>query len=155
MVPFGAMPTATLQPDLLGRDRSIIPGGSDGEESICLQCGRPGFYPCSVMSDSATPWTIAHQAPLSIGFSSQEYLSELPCHPPGDLPDPGIEPMSPALAGGFFTTRSSLLRDWFPCAGAVLSLAQTHRGCLTKSSACGRLWQFAHPRPLSPQQGLG
>ena len=50
---------------------------------------------------------LAHQAPLSMGFSSQEYWSGLPCPLPGDLPDPGIKPtslMSPALAGGFFTT---------------------------------------------------
>ena len=55
---------------------------------------------------SATPWTIARQAPLSMGFSRQEYWSGLPCPPPGDLPDPEIEPGSPAapsLAGGFFT----------------------------------------------------
>ena len=45
----------------------------------------------------ATPWTIACQAPLSMGFSSQEYWSGLPCPPPGDLPDPGIKPVSPAL----------------------------------------------------------
>ena len=44
------------------------------------------------------------QAPLSMGFSGQEYWSELPCPPPGDLLDPGIEPASPALAGGFFST---------------------------------------------------
>ena len=44
----------------------------------------------------ATPWTVAHQAPLSMGFSRQEYRSGLPCPPPGDLPDPGIKPMSPA-----------------------------------------------------------
>ena len=47
------------------------------------------------------------QAPLSMGFSRQEYWSGLPRPPPGDLPDPGIKPvslMSPALAGGFFTT---------------------------------------------------
>ena len=47
--------------------------------------------------------SIAHQAPLSIGFRRQEYLSGLPFPSPGDLPDPGIEPTSPALAGGFFT----------------------------------------------------
>ena len=55
----------------------------------------------------ATPWTVAHQAPLSLGFSRQEYWSGLPFPPPGDLPDPGIElmsPVSPALAGRFFTT---------------------------------------------------
>ena len=45
----------------------------------------------------ATPWTVAHQAPLSMGFSRQESWSGLPCPPPGDLPDPGIEPESPAL----------------------------------------------------------
>ena len=46
-----------------------------------------------------TPWAIVHQAPLSMGFSKQEYWSGLPCPPPGDLPDPGIKPTSPALAG--------------------------------------------------------
>ena len=45
----------------------------------------------------ATSWTAAHQAPLSMGFSRQEYWSRLLCPPPGDLPDPGIEPESPAL----------------------------------------------------------
>ena len=54
-----------------------------------------------------TLWTAAHQAPLSMGFSRQENWSGLPCPPPEDPPDPGIEPtclVSPALAGGFFTT---------------------------------------------------
>ena len=47
------------------------------------------------MSDSfRPPWTIARQAPLSMGFSTQEYWSGLPCPPPGNLPDPGIEPVS-------------------------------------------------------------
>ena len=45
----------------------------------------------------ATPWTAAHQAPLSMGFSRQEYWSGLPFPSPGDLPDPGIEPRSPTL----------------------------------------------------------
>ena len=51
------------------------------------------------MSDQLfeTPRTVAHQAPLSMGFSRQEYWSGLPFHSPGSLPDPGIEPMSPAL----------------------------------------------------------
>ena len=64
-------------------------------------------HECSVVSDSATPRTVAHQAPLSMGFSRQEYWSGLPLPSPGDLSDPGIEPaslVSPALAGGFFTT---------------------------------------------------
>ena len=56
------------------------------------------------MSDYfATPWTVACQAPLFMGFPGQEYWSELPFPSPGDLSDPGIKPMSPALAGGFFT----------------------------------------------------
>ena len=42
----------------------------------------------------ATLWTVAQQAPLSMGLSRQEYWSELPCRPPGDLPHPGIEPVS-------------------------------------------------------------
>ena len=54
----------------------------------------------------ATLWTVARQAPLSMGFSRQEYWSGLTCPPPGDLPDPGMKPvplMYLALAGGFFT----------------------------------------------------
>ena len=78
----------------------------------------------SVVSDSATPWTGAHQSPLSMGFCRQEYWSGLPCPSPGDLPNSRIKPtlpidsllsepqesfnprllMSPILAGGFFTT---------------------------------------------------
>ena len=64
----------------------------------------------SVMFDSAIPWTVAHQAPLSMGFSSQEYWSGLPYPPPEDLLDPVIGPislMSPVLAGGFFTTSTT------------------------------------------------
>ena len=62
----------------------------------------------SVVSDSfVTPWTVARQAPLSMGFPWQEYERGLPFPPPGDFHNPGIEPtcpVSPALAGGFFTT---------------------------------------------------
>ena len=57
-----------------------------------------------------TPWTAAHQAPLSMGFPRQEYRSGLPCPPPGDLPDPEIKLkslMSPALAGRFLTTSTT------------------------------------------------
>ena len=52
------------------------------------------------------PWTVGHQAPLFTGLSRQEYWSRLPCPPPVDLPDSGIEPVSlksPVLVGGFFT----------------------------------------------------
>ena len=49
-----------------------------------------------------TPWTVAHQAPLTMGFSRQEYWSGLPFPPPGDLPNLAIEPESPALPADFY-----------------------------------------------------
>ena len=55
----------------------------------------------------ATSWTVAHQASLSMGFFRQEYWSGLPLPSPGDLLDPGIEPVSPALAGRSFTAQPS------------------------------------------------
>ena len=58
----------------------------------------------------ATPWTVANQAPLSMGFSRQDYWSGLQCSPRGDLPNPGIKPAfltSPALARRFFTTNTT------------------------------------------------
>ena len=64
----------------------------------------------------ATPWTVAHQAPLSMGFSRQNYWRALPSPPPGDLPDLGIKPaslMCPALADRFFT--ASVAWEATPC----------------------------------------
>ena len=64
-------------------------------------------WSCPTLCD---PWTVADQAPLSMGCSRQEYWSALPCPPPGDLPNPGIKPTSfatPDLAGGFFTTSAT------------------------------------------------
>ena len=58
-----------------------------------------------------TLWTIACQAPLSVGFPKQEYWSGLPFASPQDLPDPGIEPVAPALATGFFTTEPPVKPD--------------------------------------------
>ena len=59
----------------------------------------------------AAPWTVPHQAPLSMEFFRQEYRSGSPVPTPGYVPDPGIKPaslVSPALAGGFFTTSTTL-----------------------------------------------
>ena len=64
----------------------LSPGG---ESLVCLVA--------QLYLTLATPWTAVCQAPLSIGFSRQEYLSGLPCPAPGDLPNPGIEPRPPAL----------------------------------------------------------
>jgi len=56
-----------------------------------------GYNETLNMSQEVTPWTAAHQAPPSMGFSRQEYGSGVPFPPPGDLPNPGTEPRSPAL----------------------------------------------------------
>ena len=75
-----------------------------------LALGEWGIVVCMLIppSDrlSVTPWTVVpHQAPLSLGVPRQECWSGLPFPPPGYLPNPGIEPESSALAGGFFTTQ--------------------------------------------------
>ena len=69
-----------------------ISGSDFAKKEVCV-C-------CSVMSDSATPWTVAHQAPLSMGFPRQEYWSGVPFPSPGDLPDLGIKPRSSVLQTG-------------------------------------------------------
>ena len=78
-----------------------------------------------------TPWTVACQAPLATGFSRQEYWRGSPWPPPGDLPDPGIEPASltsPASAGGFFTTRAT----W----EALCIYVQIHKGVCVHVCKC-------------------
>ena len=60
----------------------------------------------------ATPWTVAHQACPSMGFSRQEYWSGVPFPSPGDLPDPGIEPRSPALQADTLTSEPHLEKDY-------------------------------------------
>ena len=88
---------------LIMRDEQNIPPHIHMHTHICscvLRC-----FSCAQLF--ATLWIMAHQVPLSMGFPGQKDWSELPCPPPGDLPDPGIQPvslMSPALAGGFFIT---------------------------------------------------
>ena len=67
-----------------------------------LEEGRSGVKSLSRVRLFVTPWTVVHQAPLSIAFSTQEYWRGLPCPPPEDLPNPRIEPKSlasPPLAG--------------------------------------------------------
>ena len=89
---------------------------------------------CQVMSDSfVTPWAIAHQAPLSMGFPRQRHWSGLSFPSPGDLLDPGIKLTSPALAGGFFITEPHAY---------VLSRFSRVRLCAT-------LWTAALQAPLS------
>ena len=84
------------------------------QTSGLLHCSLVGFsallLSCSVVSDSATPWTVTHQPLLSMGFYRQEYCSGLPCLPPEDLPYPGLEPASYMSCIGrlvFFTTSAT------------------------------------------------
>ena len=96
----------------------------------------------------ATPWTVTNQAPLSTGFSRQEYWSGLPFPPPGELPDPGIELeslVSPALAGGSFATGKNPHHLGSPQApGLNASTSGPLADCLPR----GSLSLFA---PWSPQ----
>ena len=80
---------------------------------------------------SVTPWTVACQALLSMGFSRQEYWSGLRCPPPGDLPNTGIKPVSlpsPALAHRFFYhwRHPGRTSDWIDCAYRKISKILTH-----------------------------
>ena len=87
------------------------------------------------------PWTVAHQAPLSMGFSRQGYWSGLPCPPPGDLPDPGIESASPALAGRFFTDSEPQGKPKSTGVGE----SEVTQSCPTLCDP----WTVAHQAPLS------
>ena len=83
-----------LQSRAISRRYSLQIARSGGTPAVCLV---PLYLIVVVLSLSrvwlfATPWTVARQAPLSVGFSKQEDCSRLPCPPPGDLPDSGIKP---------------------------------------------------------------
>ena len=87
----------------------------------------------SVVSDScATPWTVAHQAPLSMGFSRQEYWRGMPFPPSAELPDPGIEPESPELTGGFFTTIIPRKQIKFTSKWKVISIPKFYKMRISK-----------------------
>ena len=131
------MPLGDVGPwkEVVGINKVVRSSKKNGDSNLCFECGLENciFLYCGspsifaelkiykyLLSESSamlnrfsrvwlcvTPWTVAHQLPLSVGFSRQEYWSGLPCPPSGDLPDPGIEPaslMPPALAGRFFPT---------------------------------------------------
>ena len=83
----------------------------------------------------ATTWAVAHQAPLSMGFSRQEYWSGLPCPPPGDLPNPGIEPWSPALQASSSLTelqgKPHMYQYFIPCLAELYSIVWIYHFCLS------------------------
>ena len=76
---------------LTGIQRNSSDGGKFTRAGVCVL----SHFSCAQLFE--TPWTVAHQAPLSLGFSRQEYRGGLPFPSPGDLPNPGIEPGSPTL----------------------------------------------------------
>ena len=116
----------------------------------CYTRERRSLCACQVtlvLSDSVTQWAAAHQAPLSMEFSRQEYGSGLPHPPPGDLPKPGMEPLflsSPALVAGFFTPSATweAQRRWLYNGKRICSTGWwnndlcTHSilGCVSKKS---------------------
>ena len=96
-----------------------------------------------------TLWILAHQAPLSMGFSKQEYWSQLPCPPPGDHPYPSLT--SPALTGRFFTTDT--IWETFTMSTISSSFWIFNLLCMcAKSLSCvqlfATLWTVAHRTPL-------
>ena len=90
--------------------------GTDLYTLLMCVCLRSHF---SHVQLCATLWTVAHQAPLPMGFSKQEYWSGLPCPPPGHLPNPGIELRSPAL--GQILTDGATGKPIYVCNGILLS----------------------------------
>ena len=102
-----------------------------------LQIRKSESVSRSVVSASATPWTAARQAPLSMEFSRRECWSGLPFPFPGDLPNPGIKPTSPVLADDFFTiwgTREQITdKDLLPSMGTLQSSVMAYTGKQSKN----------------------
>ena len=89
----------------------------------------------------ATPWTVAHQAPLSMGFSRQEYWSRLPCPPPGDLYNPALKPVFPAA--------SALQADFL-----LLNQRGSPHWSIRSDQSLSRVWLFATPWIAAHQASL-
>ena len=102
---------------------------------------------CGVLSHVqlfVTQWTVAYQAPVTMGFSRPEYWSGVPFPTPGALPNPGIEPvslMSPALAGGFFTTRATTVETTPDVNNSLTGKASSHH-YLTSIRKAREAWEL-------------
>ena len=105
---------------------------------LLLSLYSSGLFSRSAMSDSATTWAIAHQALLFTGSPRQEQQGELPFPSPGDLPNQRIKPMSPALAGRFFTTE--------PLGTPVYVIVCVH---VSNHPVASTLWIVTQQVPLS------
>ena len=97
-----------------------------------------------------TPWAVAHQAPMSVEFSRQEYWSGLPCPSPGDLPDPGIEPVSPALQADSLPSEPPGKPSWiYKTTSKVANIIGRHAACFSYASG---LWAGAFKVPRGWQR---
>ena len=117
-------PLCPLTSQLLG-----MHSGGVGEEGGGCVCVCVCVCVCSLLSCVrllATPWTVAHHAPLSMEFFRQEDWSRLPFPSPGDLPNPGIEPRAPEFQAGFFTIWANTLDLLKLFLNAVLSHTKGH-----------------------------
>ena len=106
-LPLGLVATWPRQAPKPWSDPTTSRGGRTTPLVFLLSCTLSHFSPVRFFAIS---WTVIPQVPLSMGFPRQEYWRGLPSPPLEDLPDSGIEPaplMSPALAGGFFTTNAT------------------------------------------------
>ena len=120
----------------------------------CLLAAVKSLQSCPVLCD---PWTAAHQAPLSMGFCRQEYWGGFPCPPPGDLPNLGIEPQSPAwqadslplaLSGKPFNWAACML-NCFSYVNSVIPGITAHQAPLPKGFSRQEYWS----RLLCPPPG--
>ena len=122
----------------------------------CIRRKLKAYVSLSVTSDSSTtPQTVAHQAPLSVGFPRQEYWSGLPCRFPGNLPNPGIKPGCPTLRADSLPSEppgKPLLHIYRqllprPCSSSFYAVPSNCLGCLRlKATLCQGLW-FTHSEP--------
>ena len=104
----------------------------------------------------ATPWTVAHQASSSMGFSRQEYWSGLPFPSPGDLPNPGIEPRSPTLQAEALTSDTrEAIKLWINGYMYTQTHAHTHRGSLVAQLVKNPPAKAGDSRDSGSVSGLG
>ena len=140
--------TATHRPTRLG-GLFLVQDGYDFRRAHVCVCAKS----LSRVRLFAVPWTVAHQVPLSMELSRQEYWSGLPFSSPEDLPDPGITPSSltsPALAGGFFTTSATwqALSRVYGLHISHFKAASRHRPSTVHAPLQRNVWLF-----LSEQDG--
>ena len=117
---------------------TILSQNVDDLESKDVKCSKVNSL--SRVQLFATPWTVAHHTPPSMGFSSQEYWSGLPFPSPGDLPDPGIETRSPAFQADALTSEPP---------GKDMGLLQLLTHCCLLSDSCTGRESLVKPESLS------